>query len=45
MKSGLDPAEFTLATFDKQLRRKDPWEGFFEARQPIAGALKAVEKL
>ena len=43
--SSLDPAAFTLANFDKQLRRKDPWEGFFDARQPIAGALKAVERL
>jgi bifunctional non-homologous end joining protein LigD len=45
VKSSLDPAAFTLASFDKQLRRKDPWEGFFDARQPIAGALKAVERL
>jgi len=45
VKTGLDPAAFTLATFDQQLRRKDPWEGFFDARQPIAGALKAVERL
>jgi len=45
VKTGLDPAAFTLATFDKQLRRRDPWEGFFDARQPITGALKAVERL
>ncbi|HVQ54361.1 MAG TPA: ATP-dependent DNA ligase, partial [Thermoanaerobaculia bacterium] len=45
VKSGLDPAAFTLATFDKQLRRRDPWEGFFDARQPIASALKAVDRL
>jgi bifunctional non-homologous end joining protein LigD len=45
VKPGLDPRAFTLATFEKQLRRKDPWQEFFEARQPIAAAFKAVDRL
>jgi bifunctional non-homologous end joining protein LigD len=45
VKAGLDPAGFTLGNFEKQLRRKDPWEGFFDARQPVAAAFKAVDRL
>jgi bifunctional non-homologous end joining protein LigD len=45
VKEGLDPGAFTLANFEKQLRRKDPWEDFFAARQSIAKALKAVDRL
>jgi bifunctional non-homologous end joining protein LigD len=45
VKPGLEPSAFTMATIDRQLRRKDPWEGFFGARQPIAAALKAVDRL
>ena len=45
VRAGLDPNSFTIANFDLQLRRKDPWEAFFQSRQPIATALKAVERL
>ena len=41
----LDPSAFTLATFEQRLSRKDPWEGFLAARQPIAAALKAVDRM
>jgi bifunctional non-homologous end joining protein LigD len=45
VKPGLDPNAFTIARTQTLLRRKDPWEGFFEARQSIVKALKAVERL
>lgn len=41
----LDPEAFTLTTVPQALRRRDPWKGFFAARQSIAKALKAVERL
>ena len=44
VKPGLDPNAFTLARPEMLLRR-DPWEGFFAARQSIGPALKAVERL
>jgi bifunctional non-homologous end joining protein LigD len=45
VKPGLDPGKFTIADFSARLRRKDPWQEFFEARQPIEGAIRAVERL
>jgi bifunctional non-homologous end joining protein LigD len=45
VKPGLDPNAFTLARPETLMRRRDPWEGFFAARQSIAAALKAVERL
>jgi bifunctional non-homologous end joining protein LigD len=41
----LDPSEFNLGNFDRRLAKKDPWEGFFENRQPLAHALRAVRSL
>lgn len=41
----LDPAEFNLGNFGRRLAKKDPWEDFFENRQPLAHALRAVRNL
>ena len=45
VKPELDPGQFNLGNFEKRLRRRDPWEGFFEARQPLKPALQAVKRL
>ncbi len=44
VEAGLDPSAFNLSTFFR-LRRRDPWSGFFDARQPIEQAFAAVERL
>jgi len=41
----LDPGDFNMATFAKRLAKKDPWAGFFEARQPLRDAMRAVRSL
>ena len=41
----LDPAAFNLATFAKRAKRRDPWQDFWESRQPLAGALRALRNL
>jgi bifunctional non-homologous end joining protein LigD len=41
----LDPTEFNIRTFAARLRRRDPWEGFFRARQSLRPAMRAVARL
>src|SRR5262249_3686310 len=41
----LDPGDFNLGNFDKRLEKKDPWKDFFDSRQDLKPALKAVKKL
>jgi len=41
----LDPTEFNLGNFGERLRRADPWDDFFRARQSLNTAAKSVAKL
>ena len=45
VKPSLVPSEFNIGSFAKRVKRADPWKDFFESRQSIAGASKAVKKL
>jgi len=44
VKPSLDPASFSLGNYVKRLSGDDPWEGFFESRQSIKGAMNAMAK-
>jgi len=37
--------DFTLANYEKRLRSRDPWAGFFAKRQSLAEPLRAVRDL
>ena len=41
----LDPGDFNIGNFAARLKKKDPWAGFFEARQDLKPAMKAVRSL
>ena len=41
----LDPADFNIGNFEKRLGKPDPWADFFESRQDLKPALKAVKNL
>ena len=41
----LAPSDFNLGNFEKRLREPDPWEDFFDARQPLDRAIKALRRL
>ena len=45
VKPTLDPASFHIGNFSKFLAKKDPWVDFFDSRQSLAEALKAVRSL
>jgi bifunctional non-homologous end joining protein LigD len=45
VKPTLVPSDFNIGNFAKRVKRTDPWKDFFESRQSIAGAVKAVKKL
>ena len=45
VKPTLVPADFNIGSFERRLSKKDPWEDFFERRQPLADALAAVKRL
>ena len=45
VKPSLDPASFNLGNFRERLKRKNPWEDFFDSRQDFAAAAKRLEKL
>jgi bifunctional non-homologous end joining protein LigD len=45
VKPSLTPADFNLGNFGKRLAKRDPWAEFFESRQPLGDALKAVRRL
>jgi bifunctional non-homologous end joining protein LigD len=42
---GLVPSDFNLGNFAERLERKDPWSDFFEARQDLKPAIKALGRL
>ncbi|HKF43667.1 MAG TPA: non-homologous end-joining DNA ligase [Thermoanaerobaculia bacterium] len=41
----LEPGSFNMGNFAARLKKKDPWADFFEARQDLKPALKAVRSL
>lgn len=41
----LNPSEFNLGNFAKRLAKRDPWEDFFQNRQPLARALRRIKRL
>jgi bifunctional non-homologous end joining protein LigD len=41
----LDPGDFNIGNFEKRLKKPDPWAKFFESRQSLTKAMKAVESL
>ena len=45
VKLSLKPSDFHIGNFAKRLAKKDPWADFFESRQPLEGALKAIRSL
>ena len=45
VKPTLKPSDFHIGNFGKRLAKKDPWADFFESRQPLGEALKAVRTL
>jgi len=45
VKPALKPAQFHIGNFGKRLAKKDPWADFFDGRQPLEPALKAIRSL
>lgn len=45
VKPALVPADFNLGNFGKRLAKKDPWADFFESRQGLEEALRAVRAI
>lgn len=41
----LKPSDFNLGNFEERLKKPDPWAGFFESRQSLDRALKALKRL
>ena len=41
----LVPSDFNLGNFSERLAKKDPWSDFFESRQDLKPALKALSRL
>jgi bifunctional non-homologous end joining protein LigD len=41
----LKPVDFNLGNFEKRLAKPDPWADFFESRQDLKPALRAVKNL
>ncbi len=45
VKPTLKPSDFHIGNFTTRLSKKDPWEDFFDGRQPLRGAIAAVRRL
>lgn len=45
VKPSLVPANFNLGNYEKWLALPDPWQSFFDSRQSLQGAAKAVSRL
>jgi bifunctional non-homologous end joining protein LigD len=41
----LKPSDFNLGNFEARLKKPDPWADFFESRQSLDRALKALKRL
>jgi bifunctional non-homologous end joining protein LigD len=41
----LKPSDFNLGNFEARLKKPDPWADFFESRQSLDRALKALQRL
>jgi bifunctional non-homologous end joining protein LigD len=45
LKPSLDPSTFNLGNYQKRLQGRDPWKDFFNCRQNLKAAIKAIKKL
>jgi bifunctional non-homologous end joining protein LigD len=45
VKPSLDPSSFNISNCGALLKKKDPWETFFESRQPIRHAIARLKRL
>jgi len=45
LKATLDPTAFNMGNFTKRLKKKDPWKEFFQSRQSLKDAVRAVKAL
>src|ERR1700680_4302034 len=45
VKPSLDPSVFNISNFLKRLKMKDPWEDFFDSRQPLKPAIGRLKNL
>jgi bifunctional non-homologous end joining protein LigD len=45
VRPSLKPADFNIGNFADRLKKKDPWEDFFDSRQDLKPAMKAVSRL
>jgi bifunctional non-homologous end joining protein LigD len=45
VKPSLDPSSFNISTFASRLKRKDPWEHFFDSRQTLKAAIARLKRL
>lgn len=41
----LDPSEFNIGNYQKVLAGPDAWQSFFQSRQPLSAAIKALKKI
>jgi bifunctional non-homologous end joining protein LigD len=41
----LDPSEYNLGNYAKRLSAPDPWQDFFNKRQPLTAAINALTKI
>jgi DNA primase len=45
VKPTLIPSDFNMRNFAEWAKRADPWAEFFESRQPLGDAIRALKKL
>ena len=45
VKPSQDPSRFNLGNLEKRLAGSDPWQGFFERRQSLGEAMKALRRI
>ena len=45
VKPSLDPSSFNISTFVRRLKKKDPWEHFFDSRQTLKPAIARLKRL
>jgi bifunctional non-homologous end joining protein LigD len=45
VKPSLDPSSFNIGNFSARLKKKDPWDDFFNSRQPLGPAVVRLKRL
>jgi bifunctional non-homologous end joining protein LigD len=45
VKPSLDPSSFNIGNFSARLKKKDPWDDFFNSRQPLGPAVARLKRL